>query len=85
MSENINPEHMCQMKPIKYNSRDGFTIHGYLTIPKCSNGKKLPVVVNPHGGPWARDSWGFSSEVQFLANRGYAVFSNEFSRKCRIW
>src|SRR5690606_39699645 len=39
--------------------------------------KDLPVVVNPHGGPWARDSWGFNPEIQFLANRGYAVFRSE--------
>ena len=53
---------MAEMKPIKYKSRDGLTIHGYLTLPKGSNGKNLPVVVNPHGGPWARDTWGYRPE-----------------------
>ena len=74
----LNEEHMAEMKPIEYKSRDGLTIHGYLTIPKGSNGEKLPVVVNPHGGPWARDSWGYRSEIQFLANRGFAVFQMNF-------
>ena len=66
------------MIPIKYKSRDGLTIHGYLTLPVGSDGKNLPVVVNPHGGPWARDTWGYRSEIQFLANRGFAVFQMNF-------
>ena len=74
----LDPENMAEMKSIKYQSRDGLTIHGYLTIPVGSDGKNLSVVVNPHGGPWARDYWGFSSEVQYLANRGYAVFQMNF-------
>ena len=74
----LNENHMAEMKPIKYQSRDGLTIHGYLTLPKGSNGKNLPVVVNPHGGPWARDTWGYRSEIQFLANRGFAVFQMNF-------
>ena len=74
----LNEDHMAQMKPVKYTSRDGLTIHGYLTLPKGSNGKNLPIVVNPHGGPWARDSWGYSSQVQFLANRGFGVFQMNF-------
>jgi len=53
-------------------------IHGYLTLPRTDDSKSLPVVVNPHGGPWARDVWGFNPEVQFLANRGYAVFQVNF-------
>jgi len=69
---------MAEMKPVKYESRDGLIINGYLTIPKGSYGKNLPVVVNPHGGPWARDTWGFNSEIQYLANRGYAVFQMNF-------
>ena len=69
---------LAEMKPVKYKSRDGLTIHGYLTLPKNSSGKNLPVVVNPHGGPEARDVWGYSSEVQFLANRGYAVLKVNF-------
>ena len=66
------------MKPIEYKSRDGLTIHGYLTLPVGREAKNLPVVVNPHGGPWARDAWGYNPEVQFLANRGYAVFQMNF-------
>jgi len=74
----LNEDHMAEMKPIQYKSRDGLTIHGYLTLPKGSNGKNLSVVVNPHGGPWARDTWGYRSEVQFLANRGFAVLQMNF-------
>ncbi len=66
------------MKPIQYQSRDGMTIHGYLTLPKGAEAKNLPVVINPHGGPWARDQWGFNPEIQFLANRGYAVLQMNF-------
>ncbi len=74
----LEEENMAYTKPVTYQTRDGLTIHGYLTLPKGSEGKKLPVVVNPHGGPWARDSWGFNQEAQFLANRGYAVFQMNF-------
>ena len=74
----INENYMSEMKPISYQSRDGLTIHGYLTLPVNSDGKKLPVIINPHGGPWARDYWGFNSEVQFFANRGYAVLQMNF-------
>ncbi|HKI78260.1 MAG TPA: S9 family peptidase [Ignavibacteriaceae bacterium] len=64
---------MAETKPIEFQSRDGIIIHGYLTLPQNKNSEKLPVVVNPHGGPWVRDTWGFNPEVQFLANRGYAI------------
>ncbi|MFN8256301.1 MAG: S9 family peptidase [Bacteroidales bacterium] len=74
----INENDMAEMKPITYKSRDGLDIHGYLTLPKGIEAKNLPVVVNPHGGPWYRDGWGFNSEVQFLANRGYAVLQMNF-------
>ncbi len=75
----INPEEMSAMKPISYKARDGFTIHGYLTLPKGKeNQKNLPVIINPHGGPWARDYWGFNPEIQFLASRGYAVLQMNF-------
>ncbi len=69
---------LAPMKPIEYKSRDGLTIHGYLTLPLGREAKNLPVVINPHGGPWARDTWGFNPEVQFLANRGYAVLQMNF-------
>jgi dipeptidyl aminopeptidase/acylaminoacyl peptidase len=74
----INEDEMAETKPIKYTSRDGLTINGYLTLPKDVHAKNLPVVVNPHGGPWARDNWGFNPEIQFLANRGYAVLQMNF-------
>lgn len=74
----IDENDMCDMKPIQYKSRDGFTINGYLTLPKGKEAKNLPVVVNVHGGPWARDNWGFNPEVQFLANRGFAVLQMNF-------
>ena len=71
-------EKMAPMTPVQYIARDGLTIHGYLTLPAGSDGKNLPVVINPHGGPWARDTWGFDGEVQFLANRGLAVLQMNF-------
>ncbi|MEE9502720.1 MAG: S9 family peptidase [Candidatus Aminicenantaceae bacterium] len=69
---------LAEMKSIQYTSRDGLTIHGYLTLPKGVKAENLPVVVNPHGGPWARNTWGFNPEIQFLANRGYAVIQMNF-------
>ncbi len=69
---------MAEMKPIQYKSRDGLTINGYLTLPKGVEAKNLPVVVNPHGGPWHRDSWGFNPEIQLMASRGYAVLQMNF-------
>lgn len=74
----LNEDHMAEIRPVSYRARDGFIIHGYLTLPKGVDPKNLPVVVNPHGGPWARDNWGFNPEVQFLANRGYAVLQMNF-------
>ncbi|WP_457566196.1 S9 family peptidase [Caldithrix abyssi] len=74
----LKEEYMAEMQPITFKSRDGLTIHGYLTLPKGLEPKNLPVVVNPHGGPWYRDVWGFNPEVQFLANRGYAVLQINF-------
>ena len=77
----IDENEMSNQLPISYNSRDGLKINGYLTLPKgydMENAKDLPVVINPHGGPWARDEWGFNPEIQFLANRGYAVLQMNF-------
>jgi dipeptidyl aminopeptidase/acylaminoacyl peptidase len=74
----LKEEDLAEMKPIQYQSRDGLTIHGYLTLPKNLPAKNLPVIVNPHGGPWARDAWTFNPEIQFLANRGYAVLQMNF-------
>lgn len=73
-----NENQMSHTKPISYKARDGLTIHGYLTLPIGIEPKKLPVVVNPHGGPWNRDEWGINPEVQFLANRGYAVLQMDY-------
>lgn len=69
---------MAEMKPIRYESRDGLPIRGYLTVPKGASDGPLPLIVNPHGGPWHRDSWGFNPEIQFLANRGFAVLQMNF-------
>ena len=69
---------MAPMEPIQYTSRDGLTIHGYLTLPLGVASRDLPLVVIPHGGPSARDDWGFDSEAQFLANRGAAVLQVNF-------
>src|ERR1700755_2753599 len=62
------------MKPVSYRARDGLLISGYLTLPNNEREDKFPAVVMPHDGTWARDTWGYDHQVQFLANRGYAVF-----------
>lgn len=64
---------LAPMQPVSYKSSDGLTIHGYLTLPVGVPAKNLPTILLVHGGPWARDSWGFNPLVQWLANRGYAV------------
>ena len=69
---------LAEMKSISYQNRDGTILYGYLSLPPGKAPKNLPVVVLPHGGPWTRNYWGFSSEVQFLANRGYAVLQVNF-------
>ncbi|MDR1056759.1 MAG: S9 family peptidase [Prevotellaceae bacterium] len=77
----LNENEMNAINCVSYNTRDGLKIEAYLTLPKgytMETAKNLPVVVNVHGGPWARDTWGFNSEVQFLASRGYAVFQLNF-------
>ncbi len=71
-------EHLAHMKPIRYTARDGLEIPGYLTLPRGVEPKNLPTVIHPHGGPWARDNWGYNAYVQFLANRGYAVLQMNF-------
>ncbi len=62
---------LAAMEPFSFTARDGLTVHGYLTFPPGANRSGLPAVLNVHGGPWARDSWGFDPEAQWLANRGY--------------
>ena len=71
-------ESLAPVKSISYTSADGLTVPAYLTLPVGVAPKNLPLVVFPHGGPWARDSWGYSAIPQFLANRGYAVLQPNF-------
>ncbi|WP_316842668.1 prolyl oligopeptidase family serine peptidase [Pedobacter gandavensis] len=70
----IKQEEMSEMKPVSFQSRDGLKINGYLTLPLYLKPEQLPVVVLPHDGPVDRNLWGYNAEVQFLVNRGYAVF-----------
>ena len=74
----LDESDMCAQTPIKYISRDGLVINGYLTLPNTDKKSMLPVIVNPHGGPWHRDVWGYNNEVQLLANRGFVVFQMNF-------
>jgi len=78
----INPSipeaDMAPVRPIQYTSRDGLIIHGYLTLPAGREPRGLPCIVNPHGGPWARDGWGYNPEIQYLANRGFCVLQMNF-------
>ena len=75
----IDSAKMSKMRAISLTARDGTPLHGYLTIPRDSDGKNLPLILHPHGGPHGvRDQWGFDPEVQFLANRGYAVLQVNF-------
>jgi dipeptidyl aminopeptidase/acylaminoacyl peptidase len=76
----LKEEDMVEMRPITFKSRDGLTIHGYITLPKAAlDGKKVPLIVNPHGGPQGvRDSWGFNPEAQLFASRGYATLQVNF-------
>lgn len=77
----LREEDLVEMHPVCYTTRDGLEIEAYLSLPHGytpDTAKSLPTIINPHGGPWARDKWGFSSETQFLCNRGYAVFQMNF-------
>ncbi len=74
----LDEREMAEVEPIVYRARDGLEIHGYLTRPRTAVDSPVPMVVHPHGGPWHRDVWGFDPEVQFLANRGYAVLNVNF-------
>ncbi|MBD3883321.1 S9 family peptidase [Phormidium tenue FACHB-886] len=69
---------LAAMQPIAYDARDGLTIHGYLTLPIGIEAQALPTVLLVHGGPWARDTWGYDPQAQWLANRGYAVLQVNF-------
>jgi dipeptidyl aminopeptidase/acylaminoacyl peptidase len=69
---------LAAMRPVHYKSSDGLDIPAYLTLPKGAGEKNLPTLVIPHGGPWARDYWGYNSIAQFFSNRGYAVLMPNF-------
>ena len=75
----IDPEKMASMKAVEFAARDGRKIHGWLTLPPGSDGKNLPMIINPHGGPYGPyDDWGYNPEVQLFASRGYAVLQPNF-------
>ena len=78
LRDKLNRAYLAPMKPVKYPSSDGLEIPAYLTLPKGVEARNLPAVIVPHGGPWGRDSWGYNSLAQFLANRGYAVLQPNF-------
>jgi dipeptidyl aminopeptidase/acylaminoacyl peptidase len=76
--EKLPRQHLAPMKPMRYKSSDGLEVPAYLTLPKGVASRSLPLLVVPHGGPWARDEFGYSSMAQFFANRGYAVLQPNF-------
>ncbi len=74
----LNKYTLATMQPISFTSRDGLTIHGYLTLPQGEQKTNLPMVLNVHGGPWGRDAWGYRPDAQWFANRGYACLQVNF-------
>jgi len=75
----VSPDQLQPMTPIEYRARDGLLIHGFLTLPAGAAGKRVPLIINPHGGPYGIwDIWSYNPEVQFLANRGYAVLQPNY-------
>ncbi len=74
----LNKYALATIEPISFHSRDGLTIPGYLTLPVGKQEKPMPMVLNVHGGPWARDSWGYRPDAQWFANRGYACLQVNF-------
>jgi len=74
----IDPQQLATVAPIRYQARDGVQLRGYLTLPMGRQPKNLPLILLPHGGPFARDDWAYDPFVQLLANRGYAVLQPEF-------
>lgn len=74
----LNKYTLAPMEPISFESRDGLTIHGYITYPPGKGNQNLPMVLNVHGGPYSRDTWGYSPEAQWLANRGYVCLQVNF-------
>ncbi len=76
--EKLPREALSPMTPVRYASKDGLEIPAYITVPKGTTGKNMPAIVVPHGGPWARDDWGYDGIAQFLSNRGYVVLQPNF-------
>ncbi len=75
----VDSASLLPMKPIEYHARDGLLIHGYLTLPRQAGAGRVPLIINPHGGPFGiRDAWGFNPEVQLFASRGYAVLQPNY-------
>jgi dipeptidyl aminopeptidase/acylaminoacyl peptidase len=76
--ERLPRESLVPMKAVRYRSSDGLEIPAYLSVPQGVPARGLPAVIFPHGGPWSRDTWGYRTFAQFLANRGYAVLQPNF-------
>ena len=76
--EGLLDKRLAAMEAVRYKARDGLEIRAYLTLPPGKSDKNLPLIVMPHGGPFARDAWGFDSWVQYLASKGYAVLQPNF-------
>jgi dipeptidyl aminopeptidase/acylaminoacyl peptidase len=76
--EKLPRQDLAEMKFVTYKSSDGLEIPAFLTLPKGVPAKNLPTLILPHGGPWARDTWGYNPLAQFFANRGYAVLEPNF-------
>jgi dipeptidyl aminopeptidase/acylaminoacyl peptidase len=74
----LDTAQMAETTPMSFEARDGLAIHGYVTLPCGREARGLPLVVNPHGGPWSRDGFGYRPDVQLFANRGYAVLRVNF-------
>ncbi len=78
-TRDLDPNALRPRQPIAYTARDGLTIHGYLTLPAGAEGKRVPLIIHPHGGPFGvRDSWGYDGDAQFLASLGYAVLQPNY-------
>ena len=74
----LNNYSLASMEPISFTARDGLVIHGYITYPAGKEKRNLPMVLNVHGGPWYRDTWGYNPEAQWFANRGYVCLQVNF-------
>jgi dipeptidyl aminopeptidase/acylaminoacyl peptidase len=74
----VDPDTLAPVKYVRYQARDGLIIPAYLTLPRGREPKGLPLIIMPHGGPFARDNWEYDPTVQFFANRGYAVLQPQF-------